>query len=109
MQFSQMLFAMVGDKIIFGYTPGVKALIGSGLIICGVVFMVVQKAPAEKGEEGGDAVRGSGGGAGGEHEDEESRMGLLSPTATRDLETGEDHDRIAGEEQRRSREMERGV
>lgn len=85
MQFTQMFFAMLGDKIIFGYTPDLKALLGSGLIITGVIFMVLQKAPATQDQqaEETDAVTG----------DEESRMGLL--TEPRDLETGEDHDRLS--------------
>lgn len=83
MQYSQMFFAMLGDKLLFGYTPDLKALLGSGLIITGVIFMILQKAPAAKNEQA-------------EHEalagDEESQMGLLG-----NMETGEDHDRISTE------------
>lgn len=83
MQFSQMFFAMLGDKLLFGYTPDIKALLGSGLIISGVIAMILQKAPTAKQES--------------EHvspaDDEESRTGLL--TGSRDRETGEDHDRIS--------------
>lgn len=87
MQFSQMFFAMLGDKLVFGYTPDLKALLGSGLIITGVIFMILQKAPeAKKQLSEDDIVAG----------DEESRTGLLAEA--RNLETGEDHDRISTEE-----------
>ena len=99
MQFSQMFFAMLGDKIIFGYTPDLKALLGSGLIISGVIFMVLQKAPKSDQRRRDDEGVGSGGVRGGGHEDEESRTGLLSEEAVRDVETGEDHDRILREEE----------
>lgn len=82
MQFSQMFFAMLGDKLLFGYTPDVKALLGSGLIITGVIVMVLQKAPGESKKADRPAAA----------EDEETRMGLLSEGT--DPETGEDHDRI---------------
>lgn len=81
-----MFFAMLGDKLLFGYSPDVKALLGSGLILGGVIFMIVQKAPAAaKRQPDADVTVG----------DEESRTGLLAESG--DVETGEDHDRISTE------------
>ncbi|KAF1814521.1 hypothetical protein P152DRAFT_393334 [Eremomyces bilateralis CBS 781.70] len=43
MTYTQMLFALTFDKLIFGTTPGVLSLIGSSLILGSAIFVAVKK------------------------------------------------------------------
>ncbi|PQE32111.1 integral membrane DUF6 protein [Rutstroemia sp. NJR-2017a WRK4] len=85
MVYLNMLFAMGLDKLVFGITPGVWSLMGSGLILGSAVWVAV-----EKGEEGeGDGNRNRGRGAGDmelseEVGDEEERVGMLRGGEGRD-------------------------
>lgn len=39
MLYTQMLFALASDKVVFGITPGVWSWIGSGFILCGAIWV----------------------------------------------------------------------
>ena len=39
MVYTQMLFALAGDKLVFGVTPGTMSWIGSGLILAGAIWV----------------------------------------------------------------------
>lgn len=84
MTYTQMLFALGFDKLIFNHTPGVFSIIGSSLILGSAIVVALQKntGPAK------DVVESSNAPA-----DEESQRGLLSGT-----EAGEDRDRLPVQE-----------
>ena len=88
MVYTQMLFALGFDKLIFGHTPGIMSILGSSLILGSAIVVAVQQDPnrGQNKEQGG---RGGGGGGG----DEEQRMGLMS-----DVENSEDHERLPVQE-----------
>lgn len=88
MTYTQMLFALFFDKLIFGHTPGVMSIMGSSLILGSAVLVAMQKAP-ERAKQKDQNDRGN--------EDDESRMGLMSGS-TSDVETSEDHDRLPVQE-----------
>lgn len=84
MTYTQMLFALAADKMMFNHTPGVLSIIGSSLILGSAIVVALQKStvPAAK-----DSTEGSRMVA-----DEEAQRGLLG--GLRDPQTGEDHDRL---------------
>lgn len=85
MTYTQMLFALGFDKLIFGHTPGVMSILGSSLILGSAIVVAIQQDP-NRGQPNRDGVREERGSA-----DEESRAGLMSGA---ELENSEDHDRL---------------
>jgi hypothetical protein len=75
MIYTNMLFALALDKIVFGTTPGWWSLGGSGLILGSAVWVAVQRGMGKKGGSSGEG-RGQRGGRGGEMDEEE--MGMLN-------------------------------
>jgi len=51
MVYTQMLFALLFDKLIFGTTPTMLSLLGSGLILSSAIFIAVRKANIKQKEE----------------------------------------------------------
>ncbi|EME84515.1 uncharacterized protein MYCFIDRAFT_135610 [Pseudocercospora fijiensis CIRAD86] len=89
MTYTQMLFALTFDKLVFGHTPGVLSIIGSSLILGSAIVVAMQRVSGEKNERaGGHRALG----------DEESQQGLLGSTSYRTI--GEDHDRLPVQEAR---------
>lgn len=43
MLYTQMLFSLIGDKVVFGVTPTVMSWIGSGLILAGAMWVAAAK------------------------------------------------------------------
>ena len=86
MTYTQMLFALMFDKLIFGHTPGVMSILGSSLILGSAITIAMQQDPnrSQKANETGRPSESQ--------SDEESRTGLLG--GMQDVETSEDHDRI---------------
>lgn len=82
MTYTQMLFALSFDKLVFGTTPTWLSIIGSSLILGSAIYVAVQKDTAKS----KDNTEGSGMAG-----DEESHRGLMSGM---DVEESEDHDRI---------------
>ena len=57
MVYTQMLFALASDKLVFDVTPGGWSIVGSGLILGSAVYVAVQsngKGEKRKGEGRGD-------------------------------------------------------
>ena len=48
MVYTQMLFALAFDKIIFDTTPGALSIVGSSLILGGALYVAVQSDPSKK-------------------------------------------------------------
>ena len=48
MCYTQMLFALAGDKLVFGVTPDTMSWIGSVLILAGAVWVAAARDPATK-------------------------------------------------------------
>lgn len=75
--YTNMLFALALDKVVFGVSPGAWSLAGSGLILGSAVFVAVRKGKGEvpriEESEEGEARHG----AVGEHGTEEEEMGIL--------------------------------
>jgi hypothetical protein len=67
MVYTQMLFALGFDKLIWGTTPGVLSIIGSSLILGSAIFVAMRKEDTQKTEEPGEGIHG------------EEEEGLLSP------------------------------
>lgn len=72
MTYTQMLFALTFDKIIFGHSPGWMSIIGSSLILGPAIFVAMQKNVDES-KEANEGSQGPG--------DEESQRALLSGEA----------------------------
>jgi len=51
MVYTQMLFALLFDKLIFGTTPSLLSLVGSGLILSSAIFIAMRKANLKQKEE----------------------------------------------------------
>ena len=65
MVYSQMLFALMFDKLIWGITPGVSSWAGSGLILVSVVWVAVARDKDRNSKENsGSMVVGGGDGSG---------------------------------------------
>lgn len=55
MAYTQMLFALTFDKLVFDTTPGVMSIVGSSLILGSAIFVALQKdapPPAKEANEG---------------------------------------------------------
>lgn len=86
--YTQMLWALTFDKLIFGHSPGVMSIIGSSLILGSAIVVAMQQDPS-RGQPDKDGVREERGS--GDAGDEESRTGLMSGV---EVENSEDHDRL---------------
>jgi drug/metabolite transporter (DMT)-like permease len=65
MVYSQMLFALMFDKLIWGITPGVSSWAGSGLILVSAVWVAVARDKDQNNKENlGSMVVGGGDGSG---------------------------------------------
>lgn len=84
MTYTQMLFALAADKIIFDHTPGILSIIGSSLILGSAIVVALQKSTDTTPKESNEGSRMPA--------DEEAQRGLLG--GLRDVRTGEDHDRL---------------
>lgn len=77
MIYTNMLFALALDKMVFGVSPGVWSLAGSGLILGSAVFIAIRKGKGEvpriEESEEGEGRHG----VVGEHGTEEEEMGIL--------------------------------
>lgn len=51
MVYTQMLFALGFDKLIWGTTPGVLSIIGSSLILGSAIYVAMRKEDTQKTEE----------------------------------------------------------
>ena len=89
MTYTQMLFALGFDKLIFGHTPDIMSIMGSSIILGSAIIVAVQKDPNRRQQK--ESADG-----GGTNDDEETRTGLMS--GVRDVESGEDHDRLPVQE-----------
>ena len=67
MVYTQMLFALAFDKLIWGTTPGALSIVGSSLILGSAIYVAMRKGRQLKDGEG----RGRG--------SEEEERGLMSP------------------------------
>lgn len=50
MVYTQMLFALAFDKLVFGQTPGILSIAGSSLILGSALYVAIYKAKADKSE-----------------------------------------------------------
>jgi hypothetical protein len=68
MVYTQMLFALTFDKLVFGTTPGFLSILGSSLILGSAIYVAMHKEPAKKADadDRGPATR-------------EEESGLMSP------------------------------
>lgn len=66
MLYTQMLFALAFDKLIWGTTPGALSIIGSSLILGSAIYVAMNKEDPNK---AAPRERGNG----------EEEMGLISP------------------------------
>lgn len=64
MVYTQMLFALAGDKFVFGVSPGMMSWIGSVLILAGAVWVASARDKDEKNREGREEEEGGGSGGG---------------------------------------------
>lgn len=67
MVYTQMLFALTFDKLVFGTTPGWLSIMGSSLILGSAIYVAMHKETAKRDE--GERGRGTG----------EEERGLMSP------------------------------
>ena len=61
MIYTNMLFALALDKLIFGQSPGLWSLAGSGLILGSAVFVAIQKQQGGTGGRSGERDEEAGG------------------------------------------------
>ncbi|KAF2461260.1 hypothetical protein BDY21DRAFT_278912 [Lineolata rhizophorae] len=92
MVYVQMLFALAGDKLVFGQTPGALSIVGSSLILGSAIYVAVHKEGA--GGKTNGRERGEGRGSGGDEE-----RGLMEGA---DLDDGESNRRPVQEIQLRT-------
>lgn len=87
MTYTQMLFALSFDKLIFGHVPDVLSIIGSSIILGSAIVVAIQKDSGSKTEQhqGGNRIV-----------DEEAQEGLLGETSN--LVSTEGHDRLPVQE-----------
>lgn len=72
MVYTQMLFALTFDKLVFGTTPNWLSIVGSSLILGSAIYVALHKeAPAKEPERSTHASR-------------EEEVGLMSPTSESD-------------------------
>jgi hypothetical protein len=62
MTYTQMLFALTFDKLVFGHTPDALSIVGTSLILGSAIYVAVQKnaqtAEAGRGRARGEEERG---------------------------------------------------
>lgn len=80
MSYTQLLFALGFEKVVFGHTPGKLSIIGSSLILGSAIVVAYQKSTFESKEHPEET---------GAQGDEEAQRGLIA-----NVETGEDHERL---------------
>jgi hypothetical protein len=81
MIYTQMLFALTFDKLVWGTTPGILSIIGSSLILGSAIYVAMHKE--EAGKKNGESLRiGT--------SDEE--RGLMSPNILAELDDDDDTD-----------------
>lgn len=81
MTYTQMLFALAFDKLIFGTTPGILSIIGSSLILGSAIYVAVKKdegtkKPSESSANNVDEERGRVAGVDAEDEERQERAPL---------------------------------
>ncbi|KAK0260943.1 hypothetical protein LTR91_002161 [Friedmanniomyces endolithicus] len=94
--YTQMLFALSFDKFFFGHTPDLLSIAGSTLILGSAIYIALmanagKNGPAKEVGEGGSASAGLG--TEGELEAHEGLLGGAR-MGERDVESGEDYDRL---------------
>jgi hypothetical protein len=52
MVYTQMLFALAFDKLVWGTTPGALSIIGSSLILGSAIYVAMHKEDSKKEERG---------------------------------------------------------
>lgn len=80
MSYTQLLFALGFEKVVFGHTPGKLSIIGSSLILGSAIVVAYQKSTFESKEHPEES---------GAQGDEEAQRGLIA-----NVETGQDHERL---------------
>ena len=53
MTYTQMLFALAFDKLVFDTTPGLTSIIGSSLILGSAIYVALQRTASTKEDEAG--------------------------------------------------------
>jgi drug/metabolite transporter (DMT)-like permease len=94
MVYTQMLFALAGDRIVFGETPSIWSWIGSGFILTGAIWVAFRRddvgsegsvrVGVGSGDEGGESAGGAGFGRWDEVVEEE-REGLMAGDERREV------------------------
>jgi drug/metabolite transporter (DMT)-like permease len=56
MVYTQMLFALAGDKLVFGVTPGTMSWIGSALVLSGAVWVAAARDQGKKDTSAGSST-----------------------------------------------------
>lgn len=79
MIYTQMLFALAFDKLVWDSTPGVASLVGSSLILGSALYVAVQKNSVKGGGkvEDGDQERGLVDGMDAEDEEQDGGRGPM--------------------------------
>lgn len=85
--YTQMLFALSFDKLVFGHSPDLMSIAGSTLILGSAIYVATMVTPGKTGSK--EQIDGSARTA---NVDEEAGQDLISGRA--DVRSGEDHDRI---------------
>lgn len=80
MVYTQMLFALGFDKLIWGTTPGVLSIIGSSLILGSAIYVAMRKEDTQKMEVPEES------------RDRDEEQGLMSPDVDE-----EEEDNVAGD------------
>ncbi|KAK5129623.1 hypothetical protein LTR08_003022 [Meristemomyces frigidus] len=92
--YTQMLFALTFDKLVFGHSPDVMSMAGSTLILGSAIYVATMVSAGKT--DGKDQTEVSTGSVSARNADVESGLSLLGGVA--DLSVGGDHDRLPGEE-----------
>lgn len=87
MIYTNMLFALALDKLIFGQSPGWWSLAGSGLILGSAVFVAVQKQQGQTGRKDEEAGDGRG-------EEEMAMLGGMEEEVGVDAREAEEGDEV---------------
>lgn len=83
MVYTQMLFALSFDKLIWGTTPGALSIVGSSLILGSAIYVAMHKESPKRAEE----VR--------ERGDQEEGRGLIAADSDVDQDDGGEDIRMA--------------
>lgn len=107
MIYSQMMFALVGDQVVFGMVPGWWSVCGSTLILGSAVVVAVQKEGSFKGKGATGAVVGGEENRREENGTGDEEMGLFA--VGDEVEEEEDAGEKEGEKERRLDMQEAGA